>query len=103
MSTSKNPPVFHERVDIEKESSELATFTDGSLEKLDEQNRIRAHWMREKVIVWLSVGVIVTVLIVAISQLVLTSDGDAHNWGRQTLGTILGFAAGAIWQSNKRR
>lgn len=90
-----------ETIDIDKESNDLPVLSDGSLELLDKQNKIKTHWLKERIIVWLSVTVILTILFTSVITLFFSGDESSQDWGRQILSTLVGFAAGAIWQTKK--
>ncbi len=102
-----NTPVAQEKqvetVDIGKQSSELPVYSEGSLEALDKEHAIRNHWFKEKAIVFLSVTVILTILVFSLFTITLPSDESSADWGRQTLSALLGFAAGAIWQTKPKK
>ena len=91
--------IIKEEVDIEKESSELTVYNDGSLEALDREHEIRTRWFKERAIVLLSIFVICTILLFSVVLIAFYSDETSKDWGRQTLSALLGFAAGAIWQT----
>lgn len=90
-----------EQVDILDEASELEVYSLGSLERLNKENEIKNHWFKEKAIVWLSILVIIVILTASVGVLALSEDGDTRDWARQTVSALLGFAAGAIWQTKK--
>lgn len=92
-----------EQIDIEELSSELSVYSSGSLEQLDRKNEIDNKSLKEKAIVWLSIAVIVVILLFAGASIALSSDESTKDWARQTVSTLLGFAAGAMWQHKSRK
>ena len=101
MPTENQKPTEKETVDIAEEASELGSAALGSLEEINKEKEIGHRWFREWAIVLLSIAVILVVAAIAGIQ-VFSSETDSQNWGRQTLGTLLGFAAGAIFQRRKK-
>ncbi len=99
---TKPVTIKEKEVDIDKEASELSVYSEGSLERLDKANRIKNYWFKEKAIVWVSILVILSVLLTGLGILILSGDEPTRDWGRQTLSALMGFAAGAIWQSSKQ-
>jgi hypothetical protein len=98
-TSSRNTTIDLSRID------ENGVYGEGSLQslnELDEKKRILAHWFREKILVFLSSGIIIVVMVVAIVELNGGTD-QSEAWGRQILATLLGFAAGAIWQADKKK
>lgn len=93
--------VEKEEVDISRHSGDPGVYSPGSLAEIDERKRIDNHWMKERAIVYLSVTVIIAILATAVGMLVLSGDEPSREWGRQIVATLLGFAAGAIWQADK--
>lgn len=80
-----------EEIDIERGAEEFPVF-DATLTPLERQNL-----RREVVILWLSVGVIIVCLCVAVFS-ATRGDEQAIDRGWQLLFTLVGFAAGAIWK-----
>lgn len=95
--------IKHEEIDIAEEASEEGSYVigDGDLQRLDERQRIEARWRKEKVLVNLSAFIILVVLLAAIIQLFFVESDAAADWGRQIMGTLMGFAAGAIFQGSR--
>ena len=96
--------VVTEKVDIRAEasSSDLEVYSDGSLESLDileKRRRIDAKWLKDRALVWMSIAVIITILVVAVALVFFDNATPAKDWAFQALSTLLGFAAGAIFQS----
>jgi len=97
-----NRQTISEEVDIAEEAEDLDVFSAGSLEELDEKKRIDVHWFKEKMIAWLSLTVIITLLFLSIYLILWSDDPETRDWGKQIATTLLGFAAGAIWQGQKK-
>ena len=91
-----------EKIDIGKEASDLSVYSDGSLEQLDKEHKIKNHWLKERTILLLSVFVIITILCFCVLIISFSDEATSRDWGRQTLSALLGFSAGAIWQTKKK-
>jgi hypothetical protein len=102
MTGTKSKEPIREQVDIGKASSELTTYSSGSLEEIDYAHRIKAHWFRERAIVLLSTTVILSVLTASLATLALSDDKASHDWARQMIAALMGFAASAVWQSQRK-
>lgn len=92
-------PIDKEIVDIGREAGDLEVFTSGSLEHLERKKELEDRWFRQKIITWLSVGIISVLLSTSIYFLTMSDDPKKLEWGEQIATTLLGFAAGAIWKS----
>jgi len=92
-----------EQIDISKEASDLPVHSEGSLELLDRKTRIQMHLLKERAVVWLSIFVICCLLFVSVGIFVWSEDESTRDWARQTLSALLGFAAGAIWNSTSTK
>lgn len=88
-----------EVVDFSSEDDGYVTYSDGELSRLDQHNEIDVKWMKERVIVWVSALTIILVLIAALLTVGFGADENNLDWARQSLTVLLGFAAGAIWNS----
>lgn len=86
-----------EEIDIGKEASELGTSDNGSLEQLDQKEKIKHHWWKERAIVLLSISVIGAILVAGLLTLGWSEDEPSRDWARQSLTALLGFAAGALF------
>jgi hypothetical protein len=102
LSEERPPETHHEKVDIERASSDLATYSPGSLEEIDQVSRIKAHWFRERAILLLSSSVILCVLVASLATLVWSEDQSSRDWARQMIAALMGFAASAVWQSQRK-
>jgi hypothetical protein len=98
----KTPETVREKVDIEREASDLATYSPGSLEEIEQVSRIKAHWFRERAILLLSICVILGVLGASLSTLIWSQDASSRDWARQMVAALMGFAASAVWQSQRK-
>jgi hypothetical protein len=103
LGTEKLAPVEDtlEPIDISKQANALEIYSDGSLERLDKENKIKTHWFKQRTIVYLSASVIVAILICCLATIGFSSDATSRDWARQTMSALLGFAAGTIWQTRK--
>ena len=99
--TTIPPTIKEQEIDINKEASALSGYSEGSLDRLDEESRIKNYWFKEKAVVWISIVVILSILFIGVGILLFSVDETTRDWGRQTLSALMGFAAGAIWQSSK--
>jgi hypothetical protein len=102
LEEEKSPETVREKVDIEKEASDLATYSPGSLEEIEQVSRIKAHWFRERAILLLSISVILSVLGASLATLVWSEDTSSRDWARQMVAALMGFAASAVWQSQRK-
>jgi hypothetical protein len=94
--------VVHEEVNIAQEAGRLITHSDGELERLDQQNKVKHRWQRAKIILWLSAIIIFAILMYSILIGVFSADPAAKDWARQTLTALMGFAAGSMWTSAQK-
>lgn len=56
---------------------------------------------RETIILWLSTGIIVTILLVASGVIAFSDNSETRSWATQALTALLGFGAGALFSNNK--
>lgn len=94
--------VEKEEVDIAQAAANTPTYSDGELERLEGTNKVKFKWHKARIILWLSVLTIGSVLASSIVSLIFSSDETTRDWSRQILTTLVGFAAGAIWTSAQR-
>lgn len=101
MVECNSKPIEREEVDISHQADELMTFSLGTLDEIDQYQKILAHWQRQRIIVWLSVFVIIAALLTSIGLLAFSNDEAARDWSKQIFATLVGFAAGAMWPNSK--
>lgn len=102
MAVADKPLAVTESVDIEKRSSELATYSAGSLEEIKQVTKLKLLWSKERALLWVSVLVIMTVLALSAAILGLSEDATSRDWARQMLAALMGFAAGGIWHAQRK-
>jgi len=90
-------------IDFSHKTREMDVFSAGSLEEIDEQQRITVHWFKERMVAVVSLAVILTLLCLSVFLIVSEQDPDTKDWAKQIATTLLGFAAGAIWQVQKKK
>lgn len=56
---------------------------------------------RETIILWLSAGIIVTILLVAAGVIAFSQNSETRSWATQALTALLGFGAGALFSNNR--
>lgn len=90
-------------VDFSEHGEPSDTFSEGELTRLDRENEVIFKWFKERTIVWLSASTIFLILLASLVTLAFSSNEDNMNWARQCLTVLLGFAAGAIWNSKSSK
>lgn len=89
-----------EVVDIGKEAQDLTVFSDGDLERLDQEKGIEFKWFKEKSVILLG-GLIIVCILAASLLALIYGDDEVRDWSKQILGTLLGFAAGAVFSAKR--
>lgn len=101
MSKAGSPNTIREQVDISKKSSELGETDHSSLVELKHKNSL--EWFQVGILQLVSAFVILAVMTATLTILVYSEDGASRDWARQTLSALMGFAAGGIWHSQRKK